>query len=220
MAAQVQEFEPEVNSVTAFLDKIYEIKFSRHVPLVMVILFAVFAVWRTNHYVETQLHTNPLVSWALAICIELAMLAAGASCFIAMREAYIKELRNEDSERAKIGVKAAFLMLGITTLALLVLAGADGALESNSNGVFVFLMLLIQFVQSCAIVVFINIADLEERAILRKQHADYIKALATQQANETRDNILRSVNECEWCHRTIHPKNRRRHMISCSMKPR
>jgi hypothetical protein len=219
MATQTQHFEAAENGVTALLNKIYEIKFSRHVPLVMILLFAVFAVWRTNHYVALQLNVGWVVSLSLAVCIELAMLAAGASCFISLREAYIKELRKEDNERAKIGVYAAFIMLGVTTLALVVLAGADGYLESNGNRIFVFLMLLIQFVQSCAIVVFINIADLEERAILRKQHVDYIRALERQKEQEHEAFIFKSVSECEWCHRPLHPNNRRRHMASCPMKP-
>jgi hypothetical protein len=131
MTAATVQFNP-VSSLRALLDQIYTIKFSKHVPLVMVLLFAIFAVWRTNHYVAAQMSVGLVVSVSLAVCIELAMIAAGASCFISMREAYIRELKGEDHDRAKLGVRASYVMLAVTTVALMVLAGADGHMESSS----------------------------------------------------------------------------------------
>lgn len=219
MAVSSTYFEPRSNSFKALLDKIYEIKFSRHVPLTMILLFAVFAVWRTNHYVAAQLQVGLLVSGALAICIEMAMLAAGASCFISLREAYVKELRGEDADRSKLGVWASFIMLGVTTIALLVLAAADGYLESAGSWTFVILMLLIQFVQSCAIVVFINLADLEERQLLRDQHKAYMLEMARKSTQEREAAIIKQAKECPYCHREVHINNRQRHMSVCPMKP-
>ena len=136
------------------------------------------------------------------------MLAAGAACFIAMREAYIRELKDEDATRAKVGVYAAWVMFVVTTIALLVLAGADGAVESNTNVAFILLMLLVQFVQSCAMLVFLNIADLEERASLRVQYADY--------ARESKQAL---ANRCPYCEREVTPNNRKRHIDTCPARP-
>lgn len=205
--ASMTWFRP-TSGIKALLDQVYAIKFSKHVPLVMILLFAVFAVWRTNNYVAHQMSVSWLVSGSLAICIELAMIAAGAACFISMREAYIRELKQEDAERARLGVYISFAMLGVTTLALMVLAGADGHMESGGNIAFVLLMLLIQFVQSCAILIFINVADLDEREKLREQFRQ-----------NHQKNIQQKASECPYCHKHVAPNNRARHMNSCPMKP-
>lgn len=206
MTTRHMTFQPE-SGFSALLDHIYHVKFSKHVPLVMILLFAVFAVWRTNHYVSTQMRMGGLISWPLAVCIELAMLASGAACFISMRAAYIRELKDEDVARARVGTYVGYAMFGTTTIALLVLAGADGAAESAGDIAFTLLMLLIQFVQSCAMLVFLNIADLEEREKLRVQYADYTRGV--KQSLATR---------CPYCEREVTPNNRKRHMETCAAR--
>ncbi len=208
MTIAFDDYRPKRNALAALLDIVYHAKFSKHVPLVMVLLFGVFAVWRTQHYIAAQITTLPVVSWSLAVSLEIAMIAAGALCFISMREAYVRELTAQDAERARFGVGVSFVMLAITTLALLILAGADGHMESGGNLPFVLLMLLVQFMQSCAVLVFINLADMEERDKLRKEYADY-KATQAQRAATT----------CPHCHQPVTPNNRRRHIESCPMAP-
>lgn len=208
MAAQTLAFKPQRGSAKALLDHIYKVKFSKNVPLVMVLLFAVFAVWRSNHYIMASIGASAWISIPLAICIETAMLASGAAAFISMREAYIRELKDEDAQRARLGVYVSYVMLAVTTIALLLIAGADGAMESNGDIWFVALMLLIQFVQSCAILVFINIADLEEREIVREEYGNYQQQAAQQNANQ-----------CPWCYKPLLINNRKRHMDSCPNRP-
>jgi len=206
MTTQAIPFQPE-SHLKALFDHIYEIKFSKHVPLVMVLLFAVFAVWRTNSYISTTMGVDWYISGSLAVCIELLLLASGAACFMTMRAAYIRELKQEDAERAKFGVWCAYAMTILASVVLVGIAGADGAKESSGNLAFIFIMIVLQLCQSCIIGVFINIADLEERDKLRLAHEAHKRALTRQ-----------SVNECPYCHCQVSLHNRKRHIKGCIVR--
>lgn len=211
MAANTSEFKSD-SSIKAFFDLIYEIKFSRHVPLTVILLFGFYAVWRSNHYISETIHLSLYVSLPLSISIELAMFACGAMCFIALRENYIRELNKIDVGRGSIGIYASYGSLLIMTVALLFIAGADGALESNHDPVFMLFMILIQLIQSILVIVFLNIADLDERDKLRKQFAQ-------QQKNQQVSNAIWTANHCPHCLQRVPSKNRKRHINSCAANP-
>lgn len=193
--------------VRALLDQIAEVKFSKHVPLVVVLLSAVYAIWRSAHYLMAAFHLHALVASPTALFIEALVLAAGASVFIAQREAFIAELKDEDQALARWGVWLTLTLLGVAFFALLGIAWADAWLITR-DWVASCIMVLAQAAQAGLIMAFIVSALLDERSKLRDEYAGWQRQLAQQRANE-----------CPYCHQPVTPNNRARHMASCPNKP-
>lgn len=184
----------------ALLNLIYEVKFSRHTPLVVVLLSMIYTVFRSADYLARVFHLPGFITWPTATFIELLVLATAAAVFIALRAAYIAELKQQDASRAKLGFYVGFFVLGLAFLALLTVAGAD-AWEVTQQLVPTLIMVLIQASQMLLLVGFIIGADLEEREKLRKDFAR-----------------LR-VGQCPYCGQPVSPNNRARHIRTCPMKP-
>lgn len=184
----------------ALLDQIYDVKFSKHTPLVVVLLSMIYTVFRSADYLGRAFKLPMFVTWPTAIFIELLVLAASASVFIALRNAYLAELKEQDTGRSKAGFYIGLTALGLAFVALLFVAGAD-AWEVTGQIVPTFIMVLIQGSQMLFMLSFIVAADLDEREKLRADFIDYL------------------ANRCPHCKRPVSPNNRARHIDSCPMKP-
>jgi hypothetical protein len=110
MAATTQ-FRP-AGTVKALLDQVYDIKFSKHTTLIVVLLSMIYTIYRTQHYLGVAFGLGDVVAWPTAIFIELLVMAAAAITFGALRHAYVAELKGQDAERAKVGVWLAYIALG------------------------------------------------------------------------------------------------------------
>lgn len=192
----------------ALLDQIAEVKFSKHVPLVVVLLSVIYAIWRSGHWLMTALTVPFYVAAPTAVFIEGAVLAASAAVFIAQREAFIAELKNEDQHLADRGVHLTHALLTVAFVVLLGVAGADAWLVTNGDYVASFIMVLAQSTQAMLIMTFIVSALLDERSKLRDQYANY-----------ERETAQRRANECPYCHQPVSINNRARHMGSCPNRP-
>ena len=191
----------------ALLEQIYEIKFSKHVPLVVVLLSMIYTVYRTNHYLGTAFHLDWWISVPTSAFIELLILGAAAALFIALRAAFISHLTGKDIELSQWGVYLGFVALGLAFVALLGLAGADAWAVTNA-AIPAGVMVLIQATQMLFICGFIINATIDERDKLRTHYADYERTSAAQAANE-----------CPYCHKEVAPNNRKRHIDSCPVRP-
>jgi hypothetical protein len=201
----------ETTGIQALLNTLYDVKFSKHTPLVVVLLSMIYTVFRSGDYLARAFGLPPLVTWPTAIFIELLVLATAAAVFIALRAAYIAELKQQDAGRAKLGFYIGFLVLGLAFLALLFVAGAD-AWQVTQQLVPTFIMVLIQGSQMLLIAGFIIAADLEERDRLRIEYANWQETQAEQAARSR-------AGKCPYCSLTISPSNRARHMRTCSARP-
>lgn len=210
----VAGFIPKDSGVTAFLNKIYEIKFSRHVPLTVVILSAVYAVYRSQHYLSTAFKLQAYVSVPTAIFLELLVLGASAATFIAFRALYVAQLKKEDEYLSGIGVAVAITALLVAFVALLGVAWADAWLVTQ-DVLASFLMTLAQFVQASFIVGFIVNSLLDERAQLREEYAQYQSVKHEVEIQRIQDD----ANRCPYCKKSVSINNRSRHMRSCPLKP-
>lgn len=197
--------------IQALLNQVYDVKFSKHTPLVVVLLSMIYTVFRSGDYLSRTFALPWLVTWATAAFIELLVLAAAAAVFIALRAAYVAELKQQDSERAMWGFRAAFLVLGLAFLALLFVAGAD-AWAVTQQIVPSFIMVLIQASQMLLIACFIIAADLDERDKLRSWIEDWREE---QRQFEAR----RKNGECRWCGLPQSPSNKARHEKTCPQRP-
>lgn len=191
----------------ALLDQIAEVKFSKHVPLVVVLLSAVYAVYRSTHYLMAAFHLHVVVASPTALFIELLVLAAGASVFIAQRESFIAELKGEDEDLARWGVWLTLTLLGVAFFALLGIAWADAWLVTGDH-VASAIMVLAQAAQAGLIMAFIVSALLDERSKLRDEYADFERQVAQRRASE-----------CPFCHKPVSPNNRARHEATCPARP-
>lgn len=189
-----------ITGAQALLNLIYEVKFSRHTPLVVVLLSMIYTVFRSADYLARVFRLPGFITWPTATFIELLVLATAAAVFIALRAAYIAELKQQDASRARLGFYVGFSVLGLAFLALLTVAGAD-AWEVTQQLVPTLIMVLIQGSQMLLLVGFIIGADLEEREKLRDEFAR-----------------LR-VGQCPYCKQSVSPNNRARHIRTCPMKP-
>lgn len=187
-------------SIQAFFNQVYEVKFSKHTPLVVVLLSMIYTVFRSADYLARSFKLPLLVTWPTAIFIELLVLAASASVFIARRNAYIAELKEQDVQLSSYGFYIGMTALGIAFLALLFVAGAD-AWEVTQAYVPSLIMVLVQASQMLFMLSFIVAADLDEREKLRADFIDY------------------QANRCPHCKRPVSSNNRARHIDSCPMKP-
>ncbi len=201
----------ETTGLTALLNTLYDVKFSKHTPLVVVLLSMIYTVFRSGDYLARAFSLPALVTWPTAIFIELLVLATSAAVFIALRAAYIAELKQQDASRAKLGFYIGFLVLGLAFLALLFVAGAD-AWEVTKQIVPTFIMVLIQGSQMLLLMGFIIAADLEERDRLRIEYANWQETQAEQAARS-------KAGKCPYCSLPVSPSNRARHMRSCSARP-
>jgi len=192
-------FQP-VESARALLNLVYEVKFSRHVPLTVILLSAAYAVYRSMHYLKATFHLGIWIALPTALFIELLILGCGALVFITFRDAYVAELRNEDQDIARIGAWGSLTLLGFGLAALLSIAAADAWLMTEDAGAAA-IMTLIQIGQSGMILIFVVTALLDERAKLRDQYADYRRGV------------------CRWCGAPITPNNRARHENACPQRP-
>jgi hypothetical protein len=196
--------------IQALLNQVYDVKFSKHTPLVVVLLSMIYTVFRSGDYLSRTFNLPWAVTWATAAFIELLVLAAAAAVFIALRAAYVAELKQQDSERALWGFRAAFLVLGLAFLALLFVAGAD-AWAVTQQIVPSFIMVLIQASQMLLIACFIIAADLDERDKLRTWIEDWREE---QRLLEAR----RKNGECRWCGLPQSPSNKARHEKTCPQR--
>jgi hypothetical protein len=197
----------EIGGFEALLNQIYDLKFNKHVPLVVVALSTIYTVYRTHHYLESAFKLDPLVSWPTSIFIELLVLGASAMLFIALRNAYIAERDNKNVDIAKINVRLMFITLGVAFVALLGLAMADAWLLTHDY-IGSFVMTLVQATQMLFICGFIINATIDERNTLDLQFAQ-----------EDRQSTTDRANQCPFCFKSVLPNNRKRHMDSCVMKP-
>ena len=193
--------------MTALLEHIYHVKFSKHTPLVVVLLSMIWTIYRTQHYLHTAFKLDALVSWPTAVFIELLVLAASASVFLALRGAYVAELKDEDRKRAIVGVGIAIVSLVFAFVALLFVSASDAWLMTGAT-IPATIMLLVQVAQALFIVWFIVQADLEERELLRVQYKDY-ETTTIREASDT----------CRYCRKSVSSNNRARHERSCVMRP-
>jgi hypothetical protein len=198
MAASATFHPP--SSLKALLDQVYDVKFSKHTPLVVVLLSMIYTVYRTRHYLGSAFALDPLVAWPTAIFIELLVLAASAAMFIALRGAFLAELKATDEQRSRYGVYLAFVALGLAFVALLFVAGAD-AWALTGAIVPTFIMTLIQAAQMIFMMLFIIAADLDEREQLRQDFVSW------------------RAGTCPHCMQSVSPNNRARHIAACPMKP-
>lgn len=196
--------------IQALLNQVYDVKFSKHTPLVVVLLSMIYTVFRSGDYLARTYSLPWFVTWATALFIELLVLAAAAAVFIALRAAYVAELKQQDGERALWGFRAAFLVLGLAFLALLFVAGAD-AWAVTQQIVPSFIMVLIQASQMLLIACFIIAADLDERDKLRNWIEDWKEE---QRQLEAR----RKNGECRWCGLPQSPSNKARHEKTCPQR--
>lgn len=199
------------SGIQALLNQIYDVKFSKHTPLVVVLLSMIYTVFRSADYLARMFGLPEYITWPTAVFIELLVLATSAAVFIALRAAYIAELKQEDAGRAKIGFYVGFLVLGLAFLALLTVAGAD-AWQVTHDYLPTFVMVLIQAAQMLLLIGFIIAADLEERDRLRIEYADYQQQVAQQRARQL-------AGQCKYCGVQVSPSNRARHERSCPAKP-
>jgi hypothetical protein len=213
MQNNTANFRP-TSGFKALLDQLYDIKFSKHTTLVVVLLSMVYTIYRTAHYLATEFALDPLVAWPTSTFIELLVLAAAAITFGSLRHAYIAELKGQDADRARVGVWLAYIALGGAFLALLFVAWSD-AYRLTSQIVPTLIMTLAQFSQMLFIVGFISAADLDEREKLRKQFQGY----QDEQVKAAEDEARRKANECPYCHKEVRLNNRKRHLASCPAKP-
>lgn len=202
MASNLTAFKPQ-SSAWALLEQIYDVKFSKHTPLVVVLLSMVYTVFRSADYLARAFKLPALVTWPTAAFIELLVLAASASVFIALRNAYIAELKGIDVERAKWGLYIGMVALGAAFLALLFVAWAD-AYEVTQAIIPAVIMTLVQGAQMLFMLGFIVAADQDEREKLRETYADYQKSVAQTQAGQ-----------CPHCFKPVSSNNRARHIQSC-----
>lgn len=210
MTNNVQAFQP-ISGVEALLNKLYEVKFSRHTPLVVVLLSMIYTVFRSADYLSRVFNLPGFITWPTSVFIELLVLATSAAVFIALRAAYIAELKQQDAGRAKSGFYVGFFVLGLAFLALLFVAGAD-AWQVTHQYVPTFVMVLIQASQMLLLIGFIIAADLEERDRLRIEYADYQQQAAQQRARQL-------AGQCPYCSIQVSPSNRARHIKSCPARP-
>lgn len=197
-------FIPQKSGLEAIFDQIYEVKFSRHVPLTVVLLSGIYAVYRSHHYLTSAFKLSPYVAGPTALFLELLVLGASAVTFIAFREAYVTELKKEDQELSKWGIRLALTALIIAFVALLGIAWAD-AWAVTKDWLASILMTLVQFVQAAFILSFIVNALLDERETLREEFKEY---------------ELQRALACPYCGLTVSNKNRKRHMESCPLNPK
>lgn len=204
MTTQAQTWRPGSN-VKALLDQLYDVKFSKHTPLVVVLLSMIWTVYRTYDYLSRAFSLPPLIAWPTAAFIELLILAASASLFIALRTVFVAQLRGVDRGRAWVGVGIAGIALAFAFLALLFVAWAD-AWALTREYIPATIMTLIQGTQMLFMCGFIVAADSDEREKLREQFEGYRVSTAQEQAGR-----------CPHCFRLVAPNNRARHIASCPM---
>lgn len=204
MTIQTQAWRP-AGGIKAILDQLYDVKFSKHTPLVVVLLSMVWTVYRTYDYLSRAFTLPALIAWPTSAFIELLILAASASLFIALRTVFIAQLRGVDQGRAWVGVGIAGLALAAAFLALLFVAWAD-AWALTQQYVPSVIMSLIQGAQMLFMCGFIVAADSDEREKLRSQFQSHTITAAQQQAGQ-----------CPYCFRPVAPNNRARHIASCPM---
>lgn len=186
--------------IQAFFNQVYEVKFSKHTPLVVVLLSMIYTVFRSADYLARSFKLPWFITLPTSIFIELLVLAASASVFIALRNAYLAELKDIDTQRSNYGLYIGMAALFLSFLALLFVAGAD-AWEVTQQIVPSFIMVLVQGSQMLFMLSFIVAADLDEREKLRGEFIDY------------------QANRCPYCKRPVSANNRARHIDSCPMKP-
>ncbi len=199
-------FQPK-SGVTALFDLIYEVKFSRHVPLFVIMLSGIWAVYRSTHYFIAAFHLPPWVALPSALFIELLVLGSGAMVFIAHRAAFVAELRDGDQGIALVGAYGGLVFLAIALAALIGIAWADAWLLTHDVQACI-IMTLAQLGQSGMIMNFIITALLDERHSLREQYADLARELKQRQNQE-----------CPYCHVLVRASNRARHIRTCAANP-
>lgn len=198
----VSAFKPQ-GGAWALLNQIYDVKFSKHTPLVVVLLSMIYTVFRSNDYLSRSFSLPWYVAWPTAIFIELLVLAASASVFIALRNAYVAELKAIDVERSRWGLYIGLIALGVAFVALLFVAWQD-AYEVTGQPIPAIIMTMIQGAQMLFMLGFIVAADQDEREVLRAQYANYQQQTARQIATQ-----------CPYCFRPVSSNNRARHIATC-----
>lgn len=202
----LSQFQPK-SGIEALFDTIYQIKFSRNVPLFAILLSGIWAVHRSSHYMQTAFHLDWLIAFPSALFIEILVVSAAAMTFIMLREVFVTELRNQDTGIAKVGAWSSLTILSVSLAALIGIAWAD-AMNATQEIFPALLMAMIQLVQSGMIALFIISALLDERHALREQYKDLARELTQRQAQE-----------CPYCKLPISSNNRARHLRSCALNP-
>lgn len=200
MAGSPVQFKDQKGNFEAFMDRVYEVKFSRSVPLGVILLSGVYAVYRSAHYLGYRFHLDPWVSWPTSLFIEFLVLGSGALVFMTQRQAFLAEHTQLDRDLAGWGVWVGLTLLGVSFFALLSIAIGD-AWAVTQDYLATFLMSLVQIAQSMMIITFVILALLDEREDLRAQLED-----TTRQS-------------CPYCGLKVSPNNRARHIKVCSKNP-
>lgn len=202
MTIATRGFRPDA-SAKALLDQIYDVKFSKHTPLIVVLLSMIYTVFRSADYLARAFKLPALVTWPTSVFLELLVLAAAASVFIALRNVYVAELKQQDVSRARWGLYIGFVALALSFVALLFVAWAD-AYEVTQQIIPAIIMTLVQGTQMLFMLGFIVAADQDEREKLRETYADYQKTQVQTQAGQ-----------CPHCFKPVSSNNRARHIASC-----
>lgn len=233
----------------ALLHHIYKGKFSILVPLFVVLLAGIYAVYRSTHYLINRFSLDPWIALPTATFIELLVLGSGALVFITLRRVFIamQESIRIDRWIAYGSAVASGVLMGVAFAALLSIAWADAWLITADH-LASALMLLVQITQSGMILVFVLVSLLDEQKILRKAHAEQLHqqqqaadeaaraaALAEQQqqqqallaqleldrlAEQARvQQALAKKNQCPYCLLPVRSNNRARHMRKCPDRP-
>ena len=184
----------------ALLDQVYDLKFDKAIPLAGILLSGIYAIFRSTHYLSVEFKLPLLVAIPTSFFIELLVLSAGALVFISLRQAFIKELENQDRDIATAGVYASLSLLAVSFVALVGMAIADADLVTQAIAPTA-LMAIIQIAQCLGICVFVVVALLDERADLRLAY---------------RDGLMKT---CPHCQREVTPNNRSRHIDACPLNP-
>lgn len=191
----------------ALLDQLYDVKFSKHTTLIVVLLSMFYTIYRTEHYLEAEFKLSMLVAYPTSIFIEAIVLAAAAFMFCVLRNEYITELKGIDANRAKTGVYIGYIALAGAFGALLFVALSD-AWRLTGQYIPTMIMSLLQVTQMLFIVGFISAADLDEREKLRNE-----------QKLVTEEEIKRRANQCPFCLKPLDLKHRKRHINNCPNRP-
>lgn len=220
----MKDFHP-IGNFKALLDQIYDAKFDKRVTLVVVLLSMIYTVYRTEHYLAATFGLPAFVSWPTSGFVEALVLAAGAFVFVALRNAYIAQLkRTTDEGIALVFVWISYLALSVAFVALLFVALSD-AWRLTQDAIPTLIMSLSQITQMLFIVGFIGAATLDDRERLRKEIADLLadeekarKQQAQLDLEQQREEIRKHANDCPYCGKPQRPNNYKRHVASCSMR--
>jgi hypothetical protein len=202
--------------VARFLDWFKGVKSSLRFVLAIVLVFAVYAVYRTEHYAHSVLQLPAALSWAFAVAIESMVLGGSAVQMNANLVAFHKRLHGEDGSRARSTVGLARLATAFGLFGLVLVAALDGY-QLSSNPLVWVMLVAIQLVQMLFIVCFTALEFIERSdQLTQKWRAEQAAKQAKACKDENRkQRIAASKRECPQCKRLFSLNNYKKHVKSC-----